>query len=355
MGDISVENAELIGLWFQLLATGAYLIYFPQCISVFKFSKHSTRRSSVWLQVACYLIFVSAIADQVLALVRTYQAFAVHGNVRPDPTAYYADPANSLAAAKNSFNVVLTLISDVIIVYRTFVLWSYNVYIIILPVAAILANVALGVLFIVALLRVESGNNLIRSDISVRIRYYFVLTFIVNVFCAGLICWKIWRVNSRVSRNVSTVSGDGNGGSYTSHVLEVMYQSAGFYCAHLLILIITDAVGTNAFFIFLDPVPPIAAIIFSMLIVRARRGNSQMSNDTMGSLSSPTSPARLWGGNRGSFSGRQNVSIGVTIDLERVVHTETGSLHRFGDNPDPYGSRDRMSALLTTKELGEAV
>lgn len=24
MGDISVENAELIGLWFQLLATGMY-------------------------------------------------------------------------------------------------------------------------------------------------------------------------------------------------------------------------------------------------------------------------------------------------------------------------------------------
>ena len=52
----------------------------------------------------------------MLALVRTYQAFAVHGSARPDPTAYYADPANPLAAAKNSFNVVLTLISDVIIV-----------------------------------------------------------------------------------------------------------------------------------------------------------------------------------------------------------------------------------------------
>ena len=64
----------------------------------------------------------------------------------------------------------------------------------------------------------------------------------------------------------------GTGGSYTSHILEVIIQSgksatvyvltivlrcvriAGFYCAHLLVLIITDAMGTNAFFIFLDPV-----------------------------------------------------------------------------------------------------
>ncbi len=96
------------------------------------FSKRNAKRSSVWLQIACYFIFLSTIAvrtfsalryasltsvqDQVLALVRTYQAFAVHGGQRPDPTAYYADPANPLAAAKNSFNIVLTLISDVIIV-----------------------------------------------------------------------------------------------------------------------------------------------------------------------------------------------------------------------------------------------
>ncbi len=212
------------------------------------FSKRNAKRSSVWLQIACYFIFLSTIAvrtlsvlhhasltsvqDQVLALVRTYQAFAVHGGQRPDPTAYYADPANPLAAAKNSFNIVLTLISDVIIVrasfllvrrpphghgdsshdhtsqvYRTFVLWSYNVYVILLPTAAILGNTgtctlamsavkersclrhlpfaALGVLVIVALLQVESGDHLIRSDVSIRIRYYFVLTFIVNIYCAG--------------------------------------------------------------------------------------------------------------------------------------------------------------------------
>ena len=54
----------------------------------------------------------------MLALVRTYEAFGVHGHQRPDPTAYFADPANPLAAAKNSFNIILTLISDAIIVSR---------------------------------------------------------------------------------------------------------------------------------------------------------------------------------------------------------------------------------------------
>ncbi|KAI0716401.1 hypothetical protein C8Q76DRAFT_616247 [Earliella scabrosa] len=356
MGDISVENAELIGLWFQLLVTGAYLVYFPQCIAVFRTSTASGKRSSIWLYLACYLIFLSTIADQVLALVRTYQAFGVHGGARPDPEGFFADPANPLAAAKNSFNIILTLISDAIIVYRTFVLWNFNVYVIILPVLAILANIALGVLTIVALLRVEEGENLIRSDISVRLRYYFVLTFILNLACAGLICWKIWRINSRVARTMNSPRDVSTGGTYTSHVLEVIIQTAGLYCAHLLVLIITDAVGTNVFFIFLDPLPPMAAIIFSMLIVRARSPSTSSTGPATGldSISTPTSPQRLWG-NRASYAARQNVPIGVTIDLERVVHTDSESVQRLGlGDAEGLASRDRIS-MIEAKDIGQAV
>ncbi|KAI0739175.1 hypothetical protein C8Q80DRAFT_1275327 [Daedaleopsis nitida] len=397
MGDISVENAELVGLWFQLLATGAYLTYFPQCVAVFRQNSSAGNRDSIWLHLACYLIFFSVIADQVLALTRTYQAFGVHGGVRPDPTAYYADPANSLAAAKNSFNIVLTLISDAIIVsaigfhgapsrfpaascgrakskvssmgsvYRTFVLWNHNVWVILLPVSTVLANIALGVLTIVALLQVKPGDNLIKSDITIRLRWYFVLTFLLNIVCAALICGKIWRINSRVARRSISANRDANsprGPSYTGHVLDVIIQSAGLYCAHLLAVIITDAIGTNVFFIFLDPIPPVSAIIFSMLIVRARKTSSSSSfpgatvgGATVGTISMPTSPvtARAW--NYGSYPARPNFSIGVTVDLERVVHTDRGIVHELGDvasSAEGFASRDRIS-IIEAKDIAQAV
>lgn len=130
---------------------------------------------------------------------RTYQAFGVHGGTQPDPQGYYADPGNPLSAGKNSFNIILTLISDAIIVsrrsvppfgrslqgssgllfphlritsvqllpdardtiradadlcfelwrqvYRTFVLWTFDVRVIILPVGAILANIGSWLLY----------------------------------------------------------------------------------------------------------------------------------------------------------------------------------------------------------------
>ena len=95
-------------------------------------------------------------------MVRTYQAFGVHEGRPPDPTAYYADPTTKLAIAKNTFNILMTLLFDIIIVsglsdvldweavehhvqvYRTFVVWSFDVRVIVLPVCFLLANIGTG-------------------------------------------------------------------------------------------------------------------------------------------------------------------------------------------------------------------
>ncbi|KAI0716354.1 hypothetical protein C8Q76DRAFT_794675 [Earliella scabrosa] len=323
--DISVENAELIGLWFQILATGAYLTYFWRCIGTLMETRE--RASSVRLLVVCILIFLCTIGELVLALVRTYQAFGVHDGRQPDPTAFYMDPTTQLSLGKNSFNVVLTLISDIIIVYRTFVVWNFNWIVIVVPICFIVANLALGVLTLVALASAKGVDDIILATVSVRFKYYLILTFCMNVICAGLICWKIWRINAKVSRVIPSAS---------QHVLEVIMETAGIYCAHLLALIITNCVGTNVFFILLDPLPPMAAIIFSMMIVRVRQSRPSQFSTTSGSSSIPP---RFWR-NTASHS-RAPAPIDVEIDLERIVHTDSGSLHHgtVGD----YSSHDKAS------------
>ena len=79
-----------------------------------------------------------------------------------------------------------------------------------------------------------------------------------------------------------------------------------------------------------------------MLIVRTRAQN----NDNGTSVASTT--IRF----RGSRSTRPPIAVGVEIDLERVVHTDAGSVHRFGETADGYNSRDdRISINSNTKEL----
>ena len=86
------------------------------------------------------------------------------------------------------------------------------------------------------------------------------------------------------------------------------------------------------------------AIIFSMLIVRARSPSTSSTGPATGldSISTPTSPQRPWG-NRASYAARQNISIGVTIDLERGLGDAEG-----------LASRDRIS-MIEAKDIGQAV
>ncbi|KAI0716356.1 hypothetical protein C8Q76DRAFT_794677 [Earliella scabrosa] len=332
MEDISAENAELVGLWLQLLATGAYLTYFWKCVVALKENRREGNTSG-WLLGVCVLIFLCTISDQVLALIRTYQAFGVHEGRPPDPTAYYADPTTKLAIAKNTFNILMTLLFDIIIVYRTFVVWSFDVRVIVLPVCFLLANIALGVMSTVALAESRRGDVLSYATVSVRFRSYLILTFCLNALCAGLICWKIWRVNAMVSHLLSAES-------LTHHVLGIMVETAGIYCAYLLACIITNAAGTNVRFILLDPLPPFAAIIFSMMTVRGRpKKCGQSEEDTVSR--SPT--FRFWRSDTSGVSSRtigSPADAGLEIDLERVAREDTrSSVPHDGD--DLHGSLGR--------------
>ena len=51
-----------------------------------------------------------------------------------------------------------------------------------------------------------------------RVRYFFIITFCLNALCASLICFKIWRINSRVSQAASS-------DRTTSRVFEVVIET----------------------------------------------------------------------------------------------------------------------------------
>ncbi|TFK91214.1 hypothetical protein K466DRAFT_515833 [Polyporus arcularius HHB13444] len=263
-------NAHLVGLWLQLIATGAYFVYIPQCVSILR--RKVRDGLSLYFPAVCLLIFLLTVTDLVAELIRTYQAYGVHKGKSPDPAAFFADPATPESLLKNSLTTVMAVISDVIMVYRTLNLWSYHWFVMVVPGGLVLANIALAVWSVWTLSQTATGNALIFAEVTVRVRYFFVTTFVLNLLCAGMISWKIWRVNTGVSDIRDWT---------TKHVFEVVIESAAFYCGHLLILIVSISVGSNMFFVFLDPLPPVTALVFSMLIVRTRTGSQPHDSDTI--------------------------------------------------------------------------
>lgn len=93
-----------------------------------------------------------------------------------------------------------------------------------------------------------------------------------------------------------------------------------------------------------------------MLIVRARHTHSTSAAelDTIGGGPLGSAANRILG-NRASYAPRtgQTASAGVRIDLERYVHTDTGSVHQLDDASD-FASPDRISAI-ESKDVTDAI
>ncbi|KAI0716353.1 hypothetical protein C8Q76DRAFT_404473 [Earliella scabrosa] len=278
MGTFSIANAELVGLWLQILLTGAYVGYLPRCAALlWRDYRARPSTSPVWVPIVCAFIFLFTISDQALTLIRAYQAFSVrdsHGLA--DPAAFFANPTTRLSVAKSSLNIVLPFISDTIIIYRTYVIWNRAVLVIVLPVCLVAANIALGVL---ALIGLAQGRINASGPFSTNmLKYYIIVTFSINVMCAGLITWKIWRVRAAVSRS-APLADEYRANTTVRRVLDVIVQTAGLYCMHLFVLIICW--NTPAFFAVIDPLPSMTALVFSMLIVRARDVRSAQDHDDL--------------------------------------------------------------------------
>ncbi|RPD53164.1 hypothetical protein L226DRAFT_507137 [Lentinus tigrinus ALCF2SS1-7] len=317
MDAIPQANAHLVGLWLQLIATGAYFVYIPQCVSIFR--RKLQEGLSLWFPAVCVLIFLLTMTDLVAEMIRTYDGYGVHNNKPPDPSAFFANPATPGSLLKNSLTTVMAVISDMIMVYRTLTIWSYHWVVILIPGGLVLANIALAIWSVWTLSQTSTGNALIFAEVTVRVRYFFILTFVLNLLCACLISWKIWTVNTGVS-NIRDLT--------TKRILEVIIESAAFYCAHLFILIVSISVGSNIFFMFLDPLPPVTALVFSMLIVRTRPRSQPQDSDDM----QLSTTFRFW-----NTASQPTDTFGTTeLSHQRRLQSDT-----FSDSPT---ARERGSA-----------
>ena len=99
-----------------------------------------------------------------------------------------------------------------------------------------LSRAALGIWSIYTLAQTSVVNALVLAQVSVRVRYFFIVAFCLNSLCAseslpppfsgprcsltwartGLICWTIWRINSDLARL---------GGKTSTRVFEVVIES----------------------------------------------------------------------------------------------------------------------------------
>ncbi|KIJ16541.1 hypothetical protein PAXINDRAFT_10994 [Paxillus involutus ATCC 200175] len=318
---LNIPKAQLIGGFMESLFYGLYVMVFVQCMQVLR---RRQSRPSDYLVGTAVSLFVLITAHLVVDLVRNMDAFTSEMGIPNYPTDYYNVFDSWKNILKSSLYIIITIISDSFIMYRCFIVWGRNYFVIIVPFLLLLADIAIGIFWVYTLSLVVNGENIFTDALSVRLTTFYVITFVMNAMCTSLLAFRIWRIQ----RNVAPFA---RGNEDLSRISAVIIESGSAYSVYLILMIATYTSNSPAMLIFLNSLSPIIGIVFSSVIVRVGLGLSS-GDSHRANASHPSARHRL--PPRGSARPTASDQIystsnlapypdtaGVQVSLQKTVHT----------------------------------
>ncbi|KAJ7898641.1 hypothetical protein B0H14DRAFT_3124371 [Mycena olivaceomarginata] len=297
-------------------------------LSTFLLVKRSTGAPSAPLYrsaifVSGLVLFIAVTGNWILTVVRPFIGFVVFLDGTAAP-AFFDDNSQITTTIQNGFVVVAILVSDGIIIYRLWIVWSRNKIVIILPILTLLGlasecfrnpmnqifQLPFRVAFILTLQMTIHIDD-IAEDKGLTPGLIFTLT--TNIYSTGFISWKI----RQITKTSSPV-----GGSNLRDFLSIIIESALIYTIWTIFYIIVHQINSNLQFVAVILLPAVAGI--SNALIQARIGMG------MGKKIETQHPLT---GNAQSFSYSNSNSAGAALRM--TVH--------HGD--DPLASRSDLTEM----------
>jgi len=309
MSDINLDKAALVSLVIETFNIGTFTVLFGGCLR-FIFTKR-TYDSGLLTPTLC-LIWVLSITHWAINIARAKIAFIDKpGEAIP----YLANPADPLETAKTGVYVTITVLADFFMVYRCWMVWNRNWFIIILPVLSWIATAVSGYGGTHMLLETSNGGVFAEQLVG-WITSFFSTSLATNLLCTVLIAYRVLRSQLRL-RKVSSQK------SRVLPALIIFVESAALYSMALLALLITYELNLNTQFIIIDVTSSLIGITFSSIILRlaltnqhkpgTRSGGSQPS----GSLPHSRIAANISTPNNNAYP------LGA-VHVSRLVETDQG-------------------------------
>ncbi|KAF7368467.1 hypothetical protein MVEN_00169900 [Mycena venus] len=252
-----------VGALLENIIYGVYLSMFRECCILF-YKKKSQGTLHLYPLATTFLMFI---AITMRCIIDTYRCAVAFDNAEVDP-----GPSNStLGILGTTCWVVLTIVADMFIVYRAFIVWGRSRPVVIIPSLLVLANMVIGIFGIMAL----DSNTTLWSPVD-WMNALISLTLCTNVICTGLISFQIIRVHRRIAWMASTDSSRD-----TIRIVSIIVESAAVYTAMLAATLVVARLRGFGIFILVDCLSPtiltqndFKGLIFSSIIIRVSRGTS---------------------------------------------------------------------------------
>ncbi|KAG1850909.1 hypothetical protein F4604DRAFT_1592709 [Suillus subluteus] len=252
---IPLDTATIISTALEGILYGFSVLMFMGTMWVIYYKPNANRP----IAFAAILLLILSTTHLIIDIIRLEDGFVKHHDIPGGPVAFFQDISQPTFVTKNLIYALQTMIGDGVVIYRCYVVWQ-SVWVIILPVT-LWCGSSVAALIAPYYASRATGGNIYTNQTAQWITALFVLTLSTNLISSGLLVYRIWTIERRVSGNRAT-SGT------MMPVVHVLIDAAVIYSAALVTILICFVRANNAQFIMLDMIMPIISIAFCMVLIR---------------------------------------------------------------------------------------
>ncbi|EPT05573.1 hypothetical protein FOMPIDRAFT_1110757 [Fomitopsis schrenkii] len=302
----------LYGIFFILWSTSTYLFLLrDQQTSQVGTAVNSRPMWRTPMFMAGCLVCISVTGHWILTVVRLFDAF-VNFKGGAEPIIAFADLSRSTEVVKTAFLVITVLTSDAMIIYRLYIVWSYNRFIIIFPLMTWCGLIACGTGVCWQFAIYTLGEDVFETSAGRWITSDCVFTFTTNIYCSVLIAIRVWRTRIKTQAH---------GGANIMGALAIIIESAALQSSWNLIFFVTYQVKSNIQFTTCDLWVPICGISLTLINLRVGLGWAQRAHQSVSSgvpRATALSQARSFTSNMDQGFAMRPLAVNIT----RVVNQE---------------------------------
>ncbi|KAJ7479352.1 hypothetical protein B0H11DRAFT_2233785 [Mycena galericulata] len=168
----------------------------------------------------------------------------------------FGPPNTNVGIATNACWVLLAAVADAFIIFRTFIVWNRNWFVIIVPSMLFLGCVGIWIMLSLKGFNPERGS-IFQTLIPKNGAIVTALALATNLICNGLILFRLFSRYRQIAALSSNVAGHSN----NMKIISILVESATLYTLFLMGILIAAGLNSYVTYILIDCTSPITGLV----------------------------------------------------------------------------------------------
>ncbi|KIJ23882.1 hypothetical protein M422DRAFT_195396, partial [Sphaerobolus stellatus SS14] len=204
--EVPLVSANLANLLLESFLYGTFIILWATYLYLFSAREERQQGGGPgggrrrWymhpIVISSALLMITLSVHWCLTFKRAFQAFVTYKGGEA-PLEFYADLTQRTEVVKTGFLIASLCLGDMMIIYRLWIVWGFNNYIIIFPICTLCSLAVSGAGITYQLTRYTPGESVFASAAGRWIisDSAFTLWWVIYFDCPVLLAYRVWSIN----------------------------------------------------------------------------------------------------------------------------------------------------------------